>query len=95
MAMVTPPRPLQAPMAAARSSLAKLAPRMARLPGVKSAPPTPCRRRLSVNVSVEPARPQATDAAVNQATPHMNTQRRPKRSPSAPPSKRNAESVSV
>src|SRR5690348_16073419 len=40
-------------------------------------------------------KPHQTDAAAKIATPAMKIRRRPKRSPAAPPSKRNAESVRV
>ena len=45
IAPATPPSPDHAPTAAARSSLRKLACRIARLPGVSSAAPTPCSTR--------------------------------------------------
>ena len=63
MAVATPPSPDQAPIAAERSSVAKEACRMARLPGVSSAPPTPCRARAAISVPRSaPARTAATRA---------------------------------
>ena len=48
-APATPPSPDHAPTAGARSRARKLACRIARLPGVSSAPPTPCRTRAATS----------------------------------------------
>jgi hypothetical protein len=68
---------------------------IARLPGVSSAPPTPCSIRAPTSTGRFGARPHSSDAEANQATPTMKTRRRPYRSPSAPPSRIRLASVSV
>ena len=77
IAVATPPRPDHAPMAAIRSSSANEACRMARLPGVSSAPPTPCRARAAISTPAVGATPHSSDAAANQTMPITNTLRRP------------------
>ena len=77
IAVATPPSPDHAPMAAIRSSSANEACRMARLPGVSSAPPTPCRARAAISTSTVGATPHSSDAAANQTMPMTNTFRRP------------------
>ncbi len=94
-AVATPPNPDQAPMASLRSSAANDASRMARLPGVSRAAPTPWRTRSTMRALDPGAREQAAEARANHATPTMNTRRRPKRSPSDPPSRSNDERVRV
>ncbi len=84
IAVATPPRPDQAPMARARSSVANDACRIARLPGVSSAAPTPCTARAAMRVSTFGAIPHSSEASANQATPTTKTRRRPNRSPSVP-----------
>ncbi len=85
IADATPPRPDQAPIARARS----LGPNepwiIARLPGVSSAPPTPCRIRAAMRTSAVGARPHSRLAAAKSTVPSTNIRRRPKRSPSEPP----------
>ena len=76
-AVATPPSPDQAPIAAPRSSSAKDACRMARLPGVSSAPPTPCRARAAMSTATFGASPHSSDAIANQTVPIMNIFRRP------------------
>ena len=90
-----PPNPDQAPIARERSSVANDACRIARLPGVSSAPPMPCTARAAINTSMFGAAAQASDAIANQATPSSKIRRRPMRSPSVPPSSRNAARVNV
>ena len=68
---------------------------MARLPGVSSAPATPCSARAATRVSMFGAIPHSREAAANPTTPTRKTRRRPNRSPAAPPSRMNAASVSV
>ncbi len=80
-------RPDQAPMAVLRSVGAKAPWIIARLPGVSSAPPAPCRIRATMSSSAVGARPQANEARANQMVPTTKTLRRPYRSPSAPPSR--------
>jgi hypothetical protein len=93
-AVATAPSPDHAPIAAARSSGVNDACRMARLPGVSSAPPTPCNARQTTNTPTFGASPQPAEATANQTVPTRNTRRRPYRSPSEPPTSSNAESVS-
>ena len=64
-------------MAADRSSWAKDACRMARLPGVSSAPPTPCRARAAISTPTVGASPHSSDATANHTMPIMNSFRRP------------------
>ena len=63
-----------------RSPGANDASRIARLPGVSSAPPTPCRPRAAISSSMLGAVAQMSDATANHATPTMNRRRRPNRS---------------
>ena len=77
IAVATPPRPDQAPMAAPRSSSANDACRMARLPGVSRAPPTPCRARAAISTPVFGASPHSSEATANQMVPATNILRRP------------------
>ena len=67
MAVATPPRPDQAPMARARSSLANEAWRMASDPGVSRAPPTPCRARPAIRT---PASGATAHTQRRQREPH-------------------------
>ena len=77
IAVATPPSPDHAPIAAMRSSWAKDACRMARLPGVSSAPPTPCKARAAIRSPTSGATPHSSDATANHTVPIMNTLRRP------------------
>ena len=77
IAVATPPSPDHAPMAAERSSSANEACRMARLPGVSSAPPTPCRARAAISTAASGASPHSSDATANHTMPIWNTFRRP------------------
>ena len=95
IAVATPPSPDQAPIARARSSGANDAWIIARLPGVSSAPPTPCSARAAISSGAVGASPQSSDASANQTTPITKTRRRPYRSPSEPPSRISDASVSV
>src|SRR6266702_1889472 len=87
IAVATPPRPDQAPTAAARSSWANAEEMIARLPGVNSAPPMPCKARAAISVSTLGDIAHSSDAAANHATPTRYTRRLPSRSPSDPPSR--------
>ena len=49
-----------------------------------TAPPIPCTKRAAISRPGLSARPQATEASVNSATPERNTRRRPRRSPRRP-----------
>ena len=95
MAPAMPPSPDQAPIAAARSGPWNDAEISARLPGVSSAPPTPCSALAATSVPMSGARPQASEARANHTTPMTNTRRLPKWSPSEPPSRISAARVSV
>ena len=95
IAVMIPPSPDHAPIAAARSSGTKLASRIARLPGVSNAAPSPCSARAAMSTVVFGATAQSSDAPANHTTPVRNTRRRPNRSPSAPPRRRNPASVNV
>jgi hypothetical protein len=77
IAVARPPRPDHAPMAAARSSRANEACKMARLPGVSSAPPTPCSARAAISTCTLGATPHSSEASANHAVPIMNILRRP------------------
>src|SRR5262245_2229738 len=95
MAVATPPRPDQAPIAFPRSLGANDASRIARLPGVSSAAPTPCSARAAISTGAVGARPHSREAMANHTTPMTNTRRRPYRSPRDPPSSSSPDSVSV
>src|SRR5215471_14668084 len=94
-AVATPPSPDQAPMALGRSSGLNEACRIARLPGVSSAPPAPCNARAAIRNSTLGARPQASEASANHMVPITKSFRRPYVSPSDPPSSSSPASVSV
>ncbi len=68
-AAAIPVSPDHAPMADARSSGTKQDSMMARLPGVSSAAPTPCRTRAAINQPTVGAAAQAIDANANHPTP--------------------------
>ena len=76
-AVATPPSPDHAPIAAIRSSSANEACRMARLPGVSSAPPTPCSARAAIRTPMPGATPHSSDASANHTVPTTNIFRRP------------------
>ena len=82
-----PPSPDQAPIAGARSSWTKAPWIIARLPGVSSAPPTPCSTRAAISTSGFGASPHSSEASANQIVPITKIRRRPNRSPSEPPSR--------
>jgi hypothetical protein len=90
-----PPSPDQAPIARARSARSNEASRMASAPGVSSAPPTPCRTRAAISVSMFGASPHSSDATANQLTPTRKIRLRPNRSPSDPPSRISAARLSA
>ena len=77
IAVATPPSPDHAPIARARSSGAKDAWIIARLPGVSSAAPTPCSARAAISSGAVGASPHSSDATANQTTPITKTRRRP------------------
>ena len=51
--------------------------KIARLPGVSSAAPTPCRARARISVVASGASPHSSDARANQMVPITKTRRRP------------------
>ena len=93
-AVATPPRPDHAPIARGRSAGRNDAWMMARLPGVSRAPPIPWTTRATMRNPALGAMPQSAEATANHAMPSENMRRRPKRSPSDPPSNKKAASVS-
>lgn len=95
MAVATPPSPDHAPLARARSSGANDAWRIARLPGVSRAAPTPCSARAAIRMPAVGATPQSREASANQMVPTTKTFRRPNESPSEPPASSSPASVSV
>ena len=89
-----PPNPDQAPTAPARSDSWKLAWMIARLPGLTSAPPMPSRTRATTSITMPWETPQSSDAPANQTVPITRILLRPKRSPSAPPSRTSDDNAS-
>ena len=73
------------PMAWPRSDAGNVALISDRLPGTSKAAPTPCRARAAMSGSALADAAQPIEARVNSAVPAMKIRRRPKRSPSAPP----------
>src|SRR5215469_2639588 len=84
IAVATPDRPDQAPIALPRSAGANDASMMARLPGVISAAPIPCTARAAISTGESGATPQISDATANQITPTRYIRLRPYRSPRVP-----------
>ena len=95
IAVPTPLYPDHAPMALPRSPGRNTASRMARLPGVSRAAPTPCRARARIRNVAPGATALSRDASANQITPIRKTRLRPYLSPSAPPSSSSPASVIV
>ena len=94
MADATPLSPDQAPMARARSSGRNVASRMARLPGVSSAPPTPCTTRARTRNTAVGATAHSSEPTANTTMPSWKMRLRPNRSPSDPPSRISDETAS-
>ncbi len=65
------------PMARPRSSPEKVAVRIERLPGTRTAPKPACTTRAAIRISIVGASPHATDAAPNPTSPTRNIRRRP------------------
>ena len=65
------------PMAWARSSSRNVDWMIARLPGVSSAPPMPCRARATISTPALGATPHSSEATANQTTPVTKMRRRP------------------
>jgi hypothetical protein len=77
IAAIVAPTEAQMPIARPRASPEKLAPRIARLLGIKTAAPTPCRPRpISSKVRLG-AKAQAMEAAANSAVPKTSIRARP------------------
>ncbi len=72
-----PPNPDHRPTARARSSGWKEAWMSASDPGVRSAPPTPCRARAAMRTSAFGAIPHSSEARANHTTPMTKILRRP------------------
>ncbi len=63
--------------------------------GEMIAAPMPCTARAATSTPIEPASPQASEAAENSASPAMNIRRRPSRSAARPPSSSKPPNVIV
>ena len=94
-ATARPPIPPQAPSARPRFSAGTAAERIVSVSGAMIAPPTPWAARAATSASIEGASAAAAEAAVKIPSPIANMRRRPKRSPSAAPVRRNTAKVSV
>ncbi len=68
---------------------------IARLHGTMIAAPMPWMARKAISVLASGATAQAIDATTKSTMPAMKVLRRPKRSPAAPPTRINADSVSA
>ena len=84
IAVATADSPDQAPIAWPRSAGRNDASMIARLPGVSSAPPTPCTARAPISSAALGATPQTSEATANHTTPARKIRFRPYRSPGAP-----------
>jgi hypothetical protein len=84
IAVATPDSPDQAPIALPRSAGRNDASMMARLPGVSSAAPTPCRARAAIRNAEPAANPHSSEDSANHVTPVRKIRFRPYRSPSVP-----------
>jgi hypothetical protein len=82
------------PIAPPRSSPEKVAVIRARLEGTSSAPAIPWSPRATISISASGATAHSVDVSPNPASPHTNTRRRPRMSPSDPPTRISAPSVS-
>jgi hypothetical protein len=67
----------------------------ARLPGTRRAAPTPCKARAAMSSPIVLDKPHNAEHAAKMHTPNAKILRRPRRSPSDPPVRRNAASVSA
>ena len=77
LASQIPPSPDQAPIARARSAGRKPDSTIARLPGVRRAPPTPCTSLATTSSSAFGATAQSSEAIVNRPVPDTKMRRRP------------------
>ena len=87
--------PDHVPMACPRLALPKLALMSARLPGTSRAAPTPCTPRATMSWVVSGASPHQTEARAKSRTPVEKMRLRPRRSPSEPPTRISAASMSA
>ena len=71
-------KPDHVPIACPRWSSSNEALMMARLPGTRSAPPTPCTARATTSCVTLGASPHHTEASVKSATPAAKMRRRPR-----------------
>ena len=76
-AAITAPIEAQMPVARPRASPVKLAPRIARLLGIRIAAPTPCAARAASSSARLGASAQASDASANKAVPPTSRRWRP------------------
>ena len=88
-----PPLPATAPQipsARLRSRPSwKVVVRIERAAGESMAAPSPCRLRNAISERSDQARPSSSELTVNRSSPAINIRRRPSRSASRPPSRRN------
>jgi len=84
-APLTPPAPLQMPIAHARRPGGYAPVTRVRVSGTMIAAPAPCIARAATNTPIVGADPASKDAPTNVARPVQSIRRRPKRSPSAAP----------
>ena len=82
------------PIAAPRSSPGKMAVISARLEGTSSAPAAPCSARATISGTASGATAHSADVAPKPISPPTNTRRRPRMSPSEPPTRISEPSVS-
>src|SRR5215470_16801424 len=90
-AVVIVVNPAHIPIALPRDFSSKDELMIARLPGTRNAAATPCSERHSNRLLIVDEKPHPADAIVKPATPSKNIMRRPRESPSAPPTKIRAE----
>ena len=95
MATARPEMPPQTPRASPRRAGGTAAERIVSVSGVTTAPPTPCRARAAMSVSMLGASAASAEPSVNTARPMPNMRLRPKRSPSAAPVSSSTAKVSV
>ena len=84
-ATARPAVPLQMPRARPRRAGGTAADRIVSVSGVTMAPPTPCRARAAMSVSMLGAIAAIAEPKVKIASPTRNMRLRPNRSPSAAP----------
>jgi hypothetical protein len=85
---------VQVPIARPRASPLKVEVRIASDPGTSSAPARPCRPRRAIRKPVSGASAHRIDVTPNPASPIAKIRRRPKWSPSEPPTRSSDTSAS-